>query len=139
MSGVVVPRNFRLLEELERYEKGNVSSMVSAGLRDQDDILLRFWNGTIIGPPGTAFENRIISLEIFCGENYPDEPPKVKFSTKVNMTCVKPNGELDPANFPMYRQWKSKFTVENVLQELRNEMGAPHNRKTAQPPEGASY
>ena len=138
MSTVVVPRNFRLLEELERNEKGQNSATVSAGLRNQDDIMLRFWNGTIIGPPGTSFENRILFLELYCGENYPDEPPKVKFLTKVNLTMVKANGEVD-SNFGLFRQWKSKYTMENVLQALREEMGSPQNRKSAQPPEGATY
>lgn len=29
------------------------------------------WNGTILGPPHSAFENRIFSLSIYCGDNYP--------------------------------------------------------------------
>lgn len=136
---VEVPRNFRLLEELEHGEKAQGASMVSYGLRDGDDLLLRFWNGTIIGPPGTAFENRIISCELYCDENYPKTPPQVRFQSKVNMSCVGPNGVVDRSRFPLFQAWSPKNTIEVVLNELRREMASPANRKLPQPPEGSTY
>lgn len=68
--GAKVPRNFRLLEELEKGEKGlgagetaehtkhyspNISDndieACSYGLDEGDDLLMTNWNGTILGPP----------------------------------------------------------------------------------------
>lgn len=67
--GAKVPRNFRLLEELEKGEKGlgagelmsthyrarpranaNIEAC-SYGLAEGDDMLMANWNGTILGPP----------------------------------------------------------------------------------------
>ena len=42
-AGYRVPRNFKLLAELEEGEKGKHSSGVSVGLNGQDDIELKHW------------------------------------------------------------------------------------------------
>jgi hypothetical protein len=54
---VIVPRNFKLLEELEASEKGTGDMSVSLGLVDHDDIFLSEWQGSILGPGGVSIPN----------------------------------------------------------------------------------
>ncbi|KAL6505848.1 Ubiquitin-conjugating enzyme E2 variant 1A [Orobanche hederae] len=152
-SRVVVPRNFRLLEELERGEKGIGDGTVSYGMDDADDMYMQSWTGTIIGPPNrsdegvyvytlittdrTVHEGHIYQLKLFCGNDYPDKPPSVKFQTRINMGCVSPEtGMVEPGLFPMLANWQSEYTMEDILVQLKKEMMSPQNCRAAQPPEG---
>ncbi|VDM04847.1 unnamed protein product [Schistocephalus solidus] len=88
-----------MIDELENGQKGFNDGTISWGLEDNDDSTLTSWNGMIIGPAKTAFENRIYTLNIRCGENYPDVAPEVKFLTKINMDCVDSNGKVSFISF----------------------------------------
>jgi len=135
-----VPRNFRLLEELEKGEKGIGDGSCSYGLEDGDDIMMSNWNGTIIGPGHTVHENRIYSLKITCGESYPDAPPDVQFLSRVNLPFVNQiNGKVDPVKLPVLSSWNRNSSIEHVLVEIRKEMASFNNRKLPQPSEGSTF
>ncbi|XP_022990022.1 ubiquitin-conjugating enzyme E2 variant 1A-like isoform X3 [Cucurbita maxima] len=104
---------------------------------DADDIYMASWTGTIIGPPNTVHEGRIYQLKLFCGQDYPDNPPSVRFQTRINMTCVNPEtGVVEPSLFPMLSNWQREHTMEDILMQLKKEMTSPQNRRLSQPSEG---
>ncbi|KAA8576846.1 hypothetical protein MFRU_014g00680 [Monilinia fructicola] len=134
-----VPRNFRLLEELEKGEKGLGADACSYGLTDGDDLYMSNWNGTILGPPHGVHENRIYSLTMHCGENYPDVPPTIKFTNRINLPAVQDDGKVDPSKIACLANWQRHYTMETVLTELRKYMAHPANKKLPQPQEGSTY
>ncbi|KAG1413274.1 hypothetical protein G6F58_007582 [Rhizopus delemar] len=97
------------------------------------------WHATILGAPHSAHENRIYSLTVYCGDNYPNQPPSFQFVSRINLPSVNPqNGKVEPNRLPCLANWRSNYTLETVLTELRREM-ATVGRKLPQPPEGTTF
>ena len=61
---VIVPRNFKLLEELEKSEKGHGDMSISFGLVDSGDTFLSDWNGGILGPVCVGHHVLLLPREI---------------------------------------------------------------------------
>ena len=94
---IQVPRNFRLLEELEVGEKEqDLPAGISFGLEDAADATLTTWVGSIFGPQGTRFENRLIQIKIVCGQQYPKQPPAILTYRRYQKQIIKHHVVLIP-------------------------------------------
>jgi len=149
----IVPRSFRLRQELEFAEKGPAASesktgsnsnktkdpnamWISFGLGDLDDSgydnQLSNWNGTIIGPQGTPLGDRIYTIKLKCGSKYPDVAPTVQFVTKINMPGVDERTGLVK---DIMKGWTRNSTMYDYLSAIRNSMTAAAKLKQPGPEE----
>lgn len=116
----------------------------------------------------TVHENRIYSLKIHCGHQYPDVPPTIQFISRVNLPFVsQSDGKVDNTKLPVLANWHRNNSIETVLVEIRRsvplffpfsrfllisyfnyflsqkkkfrEMASFSNRKLPQPPEGSTF
>jgi ubiquitin-conjugating enzyme (huntingtin interacting protein 2) len=71
----------RLTKELAEVGKDDKTSGVRAVPINPDNP--RVLAGTIQGPQGTPYEGGIFQISIEIPKQYPFEPPKMKFSTKI--------------------------------------------------------
>jgi ubiquitin-conjugating enzyme E2 variant len=135
---IEVPRNFRLLEELESGEKGqDLPPNISFGLMDSSDATLSTWVGSILGSPRTRFDGRMVSVRIFCDNNYPKVAPAVSFLTRVNLPFVDGSGNVIANQFPLLKNWNPKTRILQLLVEISNLMQKYGSQP--QPPEGQTY
>jgi ubiquitin-conjugating enzyme E2 variant len=135
---VEVPRNFRLLEELEAGEKAqNLPPDISFGLLDASDTTLSNWCGTLLGRPGTRFDGRMVTVKIFCGDNYPKVAPTVSFISRVNLPFVDQSGNIIVDRFPLLKNWRRETNITQILVEISQLMQKHGN--TSQPPDGQNY
>jgi ubiquitin-conjugating enzyme (huntingtin interacting protein 2) len=73
--------NGRLTKELAEVGKEDKTAGVKAV--PVSDGNLRQLKGTIQGPQGTCYEGGIFEIDIQIPKQYPFEPPKMKFLTKI--------------------------------------------------------
>ncbi|XP_039260588.1 ubiquitin-conjugating enzyme E2 variant 2-like [Styela clava] len=138
MAKIKIPRSFKLLEELEDGEKGGDGTL-SWGLQKEDDMFMTEWTGTIMGPHGSPYEGRFYTVHIHCGPNYPYEPPKVKFVSKLNAPWVDSNGHICESSFDCLSRWQPAYTIKSVLSELKVKMSLKECSRLKQPPEGLEF
>ncbi|PAV15734.1 ubiquitin-conjugating enzyme [Pyrrhoderma noxium] len=79
-----------LTRQLKELTKNPVEGF-SAGLVD-DNILE--WRIGIIGPEGSLYENGYLTAHLTFTENYPNEPPTMRFVTKMWHPNIYPDGRV---------------------------------------------
>jgi ubiquitin-conjugating enzyme (huntingtin interacting protein 2) len=70
----------RLVKELNAVRRDDTSGVTATPLTEGN---LRHLRGTIQGPVGTVYEGGVFEIDIVIPPQYPFEPPKMKYLTKI--------------------------------------------------------
>eukprot|EP00117_Sycon_ciliatum_P018658 scpid86495/ scgid17161/ Ubiquitin-conjugating enzyme E2 E2; UbcH8; Ubiquitin carrier protein E2; Ubiquitin-protein ligase E2 len=71
------------------------------------------WLATIMGPPGSVYEGGVFFLNILFPSNYPFEPPKVTFKTRIYHCNINSQGEI--CLDVLKDTWSPAMTIRTVL------------------------
>ena len=94
---------------------------VSAGLVDGE---IRHWHATIFGPEESPYEGGIFELDIRFPQDYPFNPPKIKFKTKVFHPNIDSNGSI--CLDILKSNWSPALTMEKVLLSILALLNSPN-------------
>ncbi|PRP73834.1 protein PEROXIN-4-like isoform 2 [Planoprotostelium fungivorum] len=111
----------RLLKEYKGI-KSEPSEDISLAPVDDDDLL--HWSALIRGPVGTPFEAGVFKLAITIPTQYPLEPPKVRFITKV----FHPNIHFKSGEICLdllKNAWSAIYTLQSVCRAIASLLASP--------------
>lgn len=94
------------LEELARDPPSNCS----AGPIGDDKF---HWQATIIGPDDSPYSGGVFFLDIHFPANYPFQPPKILFTTRIYHCNVNANGAI--CLDILSDQWSPMLTISKVF------------------------
>ena len=123
----------RLTHEVSEM-KSNPPSNCSAGPIGDD---LRKWEGTIIGPKGSPFENGVFNLKIGFPANYPFAPPDVKFDTPVYHPNINKGGAI--CLDILKDQWSPALSISTVLLSICSLLTDPNPNDPLEPDVARMY
>ncbi|KAJ1928348.1 Ubiquitin-conjugating enzyme E2 15 [Tieghemiomyces parasiticus] len=128
-----------LRRQLTELNKDGVAGF-SAGLVDDSNIYE--WEVMIMGPPDTLYEGGYFRARLSFSHEYPVQPPKMRFESKMWHPNVYPNGEvcisiLHPPGEDKYgyeqasERWLPIHTVETILISVISMLSSPNDESPA--------
>ena len=112
------------LSDMEKYkEKNNIKEWNAYPI---DGYYL--WEAYVYGPEDSPYEGGKFKLRIDFPSNYPENPFKIRFLTKIYHPFVSEKGEIHCCDFPNFYvetspgDWKRDFTLRMAIEEIRDKL-----------------
>ncbi|KAK4689508.1 ubiquitin-conjugating enzyme E2 N, partial [Tremellales sp. Uapishka_1] len=110
----------RILKETERLMADPAPGITAAPKEDN----LRHFDVTITGPGSSPYEGGIFNLELFLPEDYPMNPPKVRFLTRIYHPNIDKLGRI--CLDILKDKWSPALQIRTVLLSVQALLGAPN-------------
>lgn len=82
------------------------------------------WTATIIGPEKSPYKGGVFNLEINFPEDYPFNPPKIRFTTKIYHCNINSSGGI--CLDILKDQWSPALTISQILLSICSLMDDPN-------------
>jgi hypothetical protein len=91
--------------------------MQGASASPASDDNIHLWQATLFGPEETPWEGGIFNLTMSFGADYPERPPKVRFTTELFHPNVYGDGSL--CLDILQDKWNPIYSVSSILVSIR--------------------
>lgn len=123
----------RLTYEVSEMQSNPPSNCSAGPIGDN----IQKWEGTIIGPKGSPFENGVFNLKINFPANYPFAPPEVKFDTPVYHPNINKGGAI--CLDILKDQWSPALSISTVLLSICSLLTDPNPSDPLEPEVARMY
>jgi len=89
---------------------------VSAAPRDNNIMV---WDAVILGHQGTPLEDGVFELSLHFGEDYPYEPPTIRFVTELLHPNIGEDGQFH------LLKWSPAHMVSTILTSIQSTLHSP--------------
>lgn len=124
MSGQSVARR-RLMRDFKKLQEDPPTGCSGA---PQSNNLFS-WDCILFGPQSTPFEDGTFRLKMDFNEEYPNKPPKVKFTSKVFHPNVYADGSI--CLDILTNRWSPSYDVSSVLTSIQSLLDMPNPNSPA--------
>ncbi|XP_044500026.1 ubiquitin-conjugating enzyme E2 2-like [Mangifera indica] len=110
----------RLMRDVQLLQT-DPSAGVSGGPQDNNIML---WNAVILGPHDTPWNGGTFKLTLQFTEDYPHEPPAVRFVSRMFHPNIHADGSI--CLDILQNQWSPVYSVAAVLTSIQSLLGDPN-------------
>ena len=112
-------------EELDLIKKSGLLNQIGCSVGPKKKTNIYEWNVIMKGPNKTPYEKGLFQLSIKFPKNYPDDPPDVKFVTKI----YHPNISFDKGVICVATKssdWEKNKSIINVIYSIFDLLNKPN-------------
>eukprot|EP01066_Platyproteum_vivax_P010636 Platyproteum_vivax@DN4784_c0_g1_i1.p1 len=115
----------RLIRDFKKLQSDPPSGV--SGSPTNNDIMR--WDAVIFGPEDTPWDGGTFKLEMEFSEEYPNKPPKVRFTTKMFHPNIYQDGQI--CLDILQNQWSPIYDVSAILTSIQSLLCDPNPNSPA--------